>query len=54
MLKILSRSKILSLADVGPRRQAKADELRWQDASGIFTVAAGFAVAVLTILTFLG
>jgi len=54
MLKLLSRTKILPFADIEQRQRAQADELRWEDVSGVFTVAAGFAVAVLTILTLIG
>ncbi|HUK11333.1 MAG TPA: hypothetical protein VLX09_25935 [Stellaceae bacterium] len=47
-------SRIFDFADVRQRRQAKPDELRWEDASSLFTLAAAFAVATLAILTLIG
>lgn len=54
MLKLLSRTKILAFADIEQRRRAHSDELGWEHVSGVFTMAAGFAVAVLTVLTLVG
>ena len=47
-------SRIFDFADVRQRRQAKPDELRWEDASTLFTLAAAFAIATLAILTLIG
>ncbi len=54
ILKTLTRGKPISPAELRRRRQADAEELRWEDASGVFVIAAAFAVATLTVLTLVG
>ena len=47
-------SRIFDFADIRQCRQTRPDELRWEDASTLFTLAAAFAVATLCILTLIG
>jgi hypothetical protein len=54
MLRLLARTKLFPNDVARQRREARPDELRWEDASGVFTLAAGLAVSVLAILTLLG
>jgi hypothetical protein len=54
MMYVLALAKYLADGGARRRRAATPDELRWEDASGLFTIAAAFAVGVLAILTLIG
>jgi hypothetical protein len=54
MIYVLALARYLADGGAQRRREAAPDELRWEDASGLFTVAAAFAVGVLAILTLIG
>ena len=51
MTYVLAFARYLADRGVRSRRKATPDDLRWEDASGLFTIAAAFAVGVLAILT---